>query len=264
MLTVDQGTMVFDEGPISGRTFTSPGYAQPETQQLYTLIWSHVPEEYVCNSQGDLVRLDAALQCVNSTTFLGRRPGTLLMEPYKVERRRIPLSYTDGFPRYWLRIEINLKYFDPVALYGSLPQTTVQTGTFTDEKGNKIPLYQPVTGTITEGSKDITNVSPMDSAVQAAAQPGVEVTAYGIVQGSKIVAVTGTTITLDRRAIASKTGANLSIGRTKFGHLTAPAGLMGYYHFKTSANAPGSPGRDRLEGYDFNKFFYPLTLAERQ
>jgi hypothetical protein len=87
--------------------------------------------------------------------------------------------------------------------------------------------------------------------------------AFGISTASKIVEYTSSTITLNYYAFSSGTNVPISFNRTKFGHLTAPAGMRGYFYIQTSSNAPGGASRDRYQGADFNNLFYPLTLAER-
>lgn len=127
LITLDKGTMVFAEGGIGvlGKTFTAPGYGQPEVMQNFSYYWSHVPEDYfntettytangiAITDIGLPIRFVQALQCVNQTEFLGFKPGTLLMEPYEYERFRMPLEFTDVIPRFWVRMKINLKYFNP-------------------------------------------------------------------------------------------------------------------------------------------------------
>lgn len=132
MITLDKGTMVYAEGsgggfiPTIGRTFTAPGYGQPEIKQNFAYYWSHIPEDYFNTvatyspPQGDditeiglPIRFVQALQCVNKTNFFGFKPGTLLMEPYEYERFRMPLEFTDAVPRFWVRLKINMQYFNP-------------------------------------------------------------------------------------------------------------------------------------------------------
>lgn len=124
-ITLDKGTMVFAEGGLGGVPPTVPGYSQPEVMQNFSYYWSHIPEDYIntettytANAEvitdiGLPIRFVQALQCVNQLNFLGFKPGTLLMEPYEYERFRMPLEFTDSIPRFWVRLKINMKYFNP-------------------------------------------------------------------------------------------------------------------------------------------------------
>jgi hypothetical protein len=130
-ITLDQGSMVFAEGPygptypnnaggfssafLGAKAFTSPGYAQIEAYQNIVLNWTRVPEEYVCDVNGNLPRFDAALGCCNLNTFMNYPPGTLLFEPYHVERYRAPMNWSDGNARFWLDIKMIINYFNPPA-----------------------------------------------------------------------------------------------------------------------------------------------------
>ena len=125
MITLDQGTMQYAEGPSFGTTFTSPGYAQAEVQQAIQLRWTNVPLKYVCGVSGRPERLLYSLQKVNSTLFMGCKPGTLLMEPYEFEYYRMPLPDKNGNFLFWCDITLNMTYFDPP--YGDLEPGETRT-----------------------------------------------------------------------------------------------------------------------------------------
>jgi hypothetical protein len=127
-ITLDQGTMVYLQGPppgpqgqtIVGKPINAPGYHQAEIMQDLVVQWTNVPESYVCNTNVIPVRLLNSLGKVNSAPFLGRAPGTLLMDPFEYERRRMPLPDKFGVSGFWADIKLHLKYFNPQ--YGPLPK----------------------------------------------------------------------------------------------------------------------------------------------
>jgi len=242
-IVIDQGSMVFTKGPSAGNPFVAPGYAQAEVMETISIYWTRVPTDYVLNNNGDPIRWLNALQKVNSQTFLGYPAGTLLMDSYEYTYYRSPMIWTDAQTRFWCELKANFKYFDPP--YGSY-------------------LSPPANGGImVGGTPRIVNLSSV-----AALTVGDTLIGLGIQPGTKITAIdyVGGVVTMDKNALYTVNGVNVntSASLTKRGHLTAPAGLAGYYPIATAANSPGNTGgQDRYQSYDFSLLYLPLTDGER-
>ncbi len=245
MITLDQGSMHFTEGDLIGKTFTAPGYAQSEVQQLIVLSWTNVPEEYVVNKNTLIpVRLAGALQKVNSEQFLGFKPGTLLMEPYKYTRYRMHLPDINAVAEFWADIEFSFRYFNPP--YGvceiqfhAVDGSTTLVGAIVIEGTPTVPAVQAGTEALTVGTKVLPD--------------------YGFPVGTTVTNISDDGVTVTMSNPWSDTTGDYTIGfeRSRYGHLTAPRAPNLYFDIATNN------GLQRYQAYDFNNFFYPLTNIER-
>ncbi len=241
-LTISQGAVVFLEGPFVGKNFSAPGYGQPETTEDITLVWTKVPEDYICDRFGDPIRFINALQKVNSTEFLGYQPGTMRLDSFTYDRYRMPFCWADGSTRFWAEIKAHFKFFNPP--YG--PSETKAT--------------------FTSGSTTITLLNG-----SFALAPGVNISGTGIPAGTEVLSVdtSAGTATLTQATTAASAGGGevLTYDRTLFGHLTAPAGIRKYYAILVTSQPvsgfPAIPSVLRFDSTDMNALWYPLTAAER-
>lgn len=119
-ITLEGGQAIFaaGQGAMSNRPFTAPGRAVAETQHVFKFRWTRVPIEYVeqatgSSTYGHPFKFRQCLQKVNSETFLGFAPYTLLFEPYEYVRKRMPIATVQGGYKWWADILMSLRYFEP-------------------------------------------------------------------------------------------------------------------------------------------------------
>jgi hypothetical protein len=120
-IAIQGGQVKFAAGQTVGANteLNAPSHNIFEAIQTIKLTWTKISEDYIqAVNPGDplgggFYKLSNALGCVNSTTFLGRRPGTLLMDPFAYRRKRMPVRTTDGTVPFWSEVEFTLRFFDP-------------------------------------------------------------------------------------------------------------------------------------------------------
>ncbi len=102
---------------------TSPGNIIPApfgtlmSKTLLSFRWMWVPNEYVSGPNSLTFTpkwIDSCVGKVNSDTFLGYAPGTLLLQAPTYERFRFPVPTIDGVYGYFgWNIGLNFQFFDP-------------------------------------------------------------------------------------------------------------------------------------------------------
>ena len=104
---------------FNNSSFQSPGRSVAEVKQLYKFTWTYIPENYCATGQAiPAARIRTPifgryLNYVNSQTFLGFPPFTLLFEPFGYIRKRMPISTTNDQPLFWVELTLCLRYFNP-------------------------------------------------------------------------------------------------------------------------------------------------------
>ncbi len=85
----------------------------------YTLNWMQVAQEYISSAASQVFFPSKILGCVgrvNTTTFMGFGPGTLLLQPPVFQRFRFPLTTATGVYGYFgWNIRFPMQYFNPTA-----------------------------------------------------------------------------------------------------------------------------------------------------
>ena len=123
MISADNTAYIkFVETNASGPPNVTPGDANQSsfqgavgerlTQTIYKLKWWEVPKFYICDADGIPAKLEAAVGKVNSDTFRGHAPGTLLMMPPEMELLQFPYYSEDGRAEYY-NVGLSMLKFDP-------------------------------------------------------------------------------------------------------------------------------------------------------
>jgi hypothetical protein len=105
----------------AGGTYTGPlqqGIGLPISRDIFEWKWYDVPHVGLFDSKGNPTNLYSVRNKVNSVTFWGKNPGTLLFEQPTLEPRVAPVSpvwlnqVATDVPRYW-NVTIRAIYHEP-------------------------------------------------------------------------------------------------------------------------------------------------------
>lgn len=103
-------------GPTFGTAVTAP-FGTLVSKANLLLTWSYVPELWLSVEGGTSFYPSNLLACVgtmNDDTFLGKPPGTLLMQPPVLKRFRWPVTTFDAIGAFYgYNVTIPFQYFDP-------------------------------------------------------------------------------------------------------------------------------------------------------
>lgn len=130
-ITIAAGNMAWAEnsdggGTEAGDPFQSD-YSVIIPAQTLTLKWLDVPADFISPDSGySFPKLQNTQGCVNSDTFLGRAPGTLLLKTVELVRKVSPL------------FEVVSGYYRPVVLY----DVTFVMSYFDPPKGNALSAFR--------------------------------------------------------------------------------------------------------------------------
>lgn len=121
LIAIQGGAVRFENTQTVGANaeLNAPSHNISESIQTIKITWTKIPEDYLQPvDSGDplgstFYKLYEGMNKVNSETFLGRRPGTVLMDPFAYRRRRMPVRTTDGTTPFWGEVEFVFRYFDP-------------------------------------------------------------------------------------------------------------------------------------------------------
>jgi hypothetical protein len=109
--------IAFANGPHAGAAVPAP-FGTLMSKCTYTLNWMWVPHEYLSGADPYVfrpARLEACTGRVNSDTFLGFPPMTLLMQAPRYVRFKFPILTTAGVASGYFgwNVQIPLQYFEP-------------------------------------------------------------------------------------------------------------------------------------------------------
>ena len=120
------------------------------------LEWLHVPEEFIFDENYHAVKFEEAVGCVNSETFMGYAPETLLLEDYELEIANQPLA-TDDWQAYPTRhVKMPFVYFEPPQGGGGGAQGAghnIFPYRHENLDGNKVPYYLATLDGINSGAR---------------------------------------------------------------------------------------------------------------
>jgi len=130
--------------PINGSPFISAPYILARQEKsAWKLIWREVPEEFLYDGNGFSQKLAGIQKRVNSVTFMGRAPGTLLCESAIGEKNPAPVAtdQQEGLS-FTYDVTLEMKEFDPQPGDPNVKATVIAAGTGSDGT----PLYGPAAG----------------------------------------------------------------------------------------------------------------------
>lgn len=122
----------FANGPNRSTPIPAP-FGTLMSKMLLTFNWMWVPNEFISGSDPLRFTPTKILNCVgrvNSDTFRGYPPGTLLLQAPAFERFRFPMLAANGVDGYFgWNVRLPIQYFDPDRGADSASLTTRTSGT---------------------------------------------------------------------------------------------------------------------------------------
>lgn len=106
-------------GPVPKPIYTvkGPNWRVHANRTGFVATWYDVAEDYICDAEttpGEPVALVRAKGCVNKTDFLGRPPGTFLLDTYKITKKPAVIATLESdSQKYILKVEMYFKFTDP-------------------------------------------------------------------------------------------------------------------------------------------------------